>query len=115
MGGMRKKQPGKGPKNLRATRAEKRQQSRQHQKCVCCSMGKRGVRRSTWKRYKGTYDFFVGIEHRMKKEEMEEYFNKEARQGWGSTSERRNQRGRKRDDTMLERTIQSPRMTVRTT
>ena len=34
------------------------------------------------KRYKGTFDIFSGIEHRMRKEEMEEQFNKEAKQGW---------------------------------
>ena len=33
-------------------------------------------------RYKGTFDIFFGIEHRMKKEEMEEQFNKVVKQGW---------------------------------
>ena len=33
-------------------------------------------------RYKGTFDISFGIEHRMRKEEMEEQFNKEAKQGW---------------------------------
>ena len=32
--------------------------------------------------YKGTFDIFFGVEHRMKKEEMEEHFNKEAKKGW---------------------------------
>ena len=31
--------------------------------------------------YNGTYDVF-GIEHRQRREEMEETFNKEAKQGW---------------------------------
>ena len=34
------------------------------------------------RRYKGTFDIFVGIEHRKRKEEMEEQFIKEAKQGW---------------------------------
>ena len=31
-------------------------------------------------RYSDTFDIFFGIEHRMRKEEMEEQFNKEMRQ-----------------------------------
>ena len=34
------------------------------------------------RRYKGKCDIFFGIEHRMRKEEVEEQFNKEAKQGW---------------------------------
>ena len=35
------------------------------------------------RRYKGTFDiFFLGMEHRMRKEEMEEQFNREAKEGW---------------------------------
>ena len=33
------------------------------------------------RRYKGTHDNFFGVEHRMKKEEMKEQFNKAAKQG----------------------------------
>ena len=32
--------------------------------------------------YKGTCDIFFGIEHRLRKEEMEEHFNGEAKEGW---------------------------------
>ena len=32
-------------------------------------------------RYKGKRDVFFGIEHRLRKEEMEELFNKEAKEG----------------------------------
>ena len=31
---------------------------------------------------KGKCDIFFGIEHRLRKEEMEEQFNKEAKEGW---------------------------------
>ena len=34
------------------------------------------------RRYRGTFDNFFGVEHRMRKEEMEEQLNKEAKQGW---------------------------------
>ena len=34
------------------------------------------------RRYKGNFDIFFGVEHRMRKEEMEEQFNKDAKQGW---------------------------------
>ena len=33
------------------------------------------------KRYKGTFDGFFGIEHRLRKEEMEGQFNKDAKEG----------------------------------
>ena len=33
-------------------------------------------------RYKESFDNFFGMEHRMRKEEMEEQFNKETKQGW---------------------------------
>ena len=34
------------------------------------------------RRYKGTSDIFLGVEHRMRKEAMEEQFNFEAKQSW---------------------------------
>ena len=34
------------------------------------------------RRYKGTFDIFFGIEHRLRKEEMEEQFNKKTKEGW---------------------------------
>ena len=33
-------------------------------------------------KYKGTFDIFFGIEHKMRREEMEEQFKEEAKQGW---------------------------------
>ena len=37
---------------------------------------------SAWSTYKGTFESFFGVEHRMVKEDMLEQFNKEAKQGW---------------------------------
>ena len=34
------------------------------------------------KRHKNTFDTFFGIDHRMRKEEMEEQFNREVKQTW---------------------------------
>ena len=34
------------------------------------------------RRYRDTFDVFFGIEHRLRKEEMEEQFNREAKEGW---------------------------------
>ena len=34
------------------------------------------------RRYQGKCDVFFGIEHRLRKEETEEQFNKEAKKGW---------------------------------
>ena len=34
------------------------------------------------RRYKGKWDIFFGVEHRLRKEEMEEQFNKEVKEGW---------------------------------
>ena len=46
-------------------------------------MDQRGARRgSTWDDIKGKCDIFFGIEHRLNKEEMEEQFTREAKEGW---------------------------------
>ena len=34
------------------------------------------------RRYKGKYDIFFGTEHRLRKEEMQEQFSKEGKEGW---------------------------------
>ena len=34
------------------------------------------------RRYKGTVDIFFGIEHRLRKEEIEEQFNEDTKEGW---------------------------------
>ena len=34
------------------------------------------------RRYRGKCDIFFGIEHRLRKEEMAEQFNREAKEGW---------------------------------
>ena len=34
------------------------------------------------RRYNGTFDILFGVDHRMRKVEMEEQFNKETKRGW---------------------------------
>ena len=45
-------------------------------------MDRLGAQRKNIRIYKGKCDIFFGIEHRLRKEEMEEHFNKETEQGW---------------------------------
>ena len=51
---------------------------------VLYRMSRRGARRESTciQRYKGTFDVFFGTEHRRRRAETEEQFNKEAKQGW---------------------------------
>ena len=46
------------------------------------SQATRSMEKKYMERYKGTYDMFFGIEHRMRTEEMKEKFNKQAKQVW---------------------------------
>ena len=48
------------------------------------------------RRFKGKCDIFFGIEHRLRKEEMEEQFNKEAKEGWRVCSKVQRETLRKR-------------------
>ena len=84
-------------KNLREEQKEKHQREwkwstgvdrtemRKEEKRLKCAL----LSGSTWskerkyvRRYKGTFDIFLGIEQRLRKEEMEEQFNNEAKEGW---------------------------------
>ena len=38
--------------------------------------------RKCMRRYKGTFDVFFGIEHKLRKEDMKEQFNRKAKEGW---------------------------------
>ena len=41
------------------------------------------------RRFQGKSDVFIGMEHRLRKEEMEEQFNKEAKEGWRFAADER--------------------------
>ena len=51
-------------------------------RCPLLNESARSTERKYMRRYKGRCDIFFGIEHRLRKEEMEEQFNKEAKEGW---------------------------------
>ena len=69
---------------MKAVRGVDRTDLRKEEKRFRCAL----LHGSTWsterkymKRYKGTFDGFFGIEHRVRKQEMEEQFNKQAKEG----------------------------------
>ena len=51
-------------------------------RCTLLNGSAWSTERKYMRRDKGKCDIFFGIEHRLRKEEMEEQFNKEAQQGW---------------------------------
>ena len=72
-------------KKWRQPKGADRTEMRKEEKRLKCAM----LKGSAWstemksmRRYKGTFDIFFGIDHRLRKEEMEEQFNKEAKEGW---------------------------------
>ena len=50
-------------------------------KCTLLNGSAWSTEKKFLRRYKGTFDIFFGIEHRLRKEEMEEQLNKEAKEG----------------------------------
>ena len=51
-------------------------------RCTLLNGSAWSTERKYMRRYKGKCDVFFGIEHRLRKEEMEEQFNEEAKEGW---------------------------------
>ena len=51
-------------------------------RCALLNGSAWSTERKYMRRYQGTFDVFFGIEHRLRKEEMEEQFNREAKEGW---------------------------------
>ena len=56
------------------------------------------------RRYKGKCDIFFGIEHRPKKEEMEEHFNREAEEGWRFAADAARLTDTRREESLLQST-----------
>ena len=71
----RRKQP-KGVDRTEMRKEEKRL------KCTLLNGSAWSTKKKYMRRYKGTFDIFFGIEHRSRMVEMEEQFNKEAKEGW---------------------------------
>ena len=51
-------------------------------RCTLLNGSAWSTERKYMRRYKGKCDIFFGMEHRLRKQEMEETFNKEAKEGW---------------------------------
>ena len=51
-------------------------------RCTLLNGSAWSTERKCMRRYKGKCDIFFGNEHRLRKEEMEEQFNREAKEGW---------------------------------
>ena len=61
-----------------------RKEMRKEEKNLRCALldgSAWSTERKYMRRYNGTFDVFFGIEHRLRKEEMEEQFNREAKEG----------------------------------
>ena len=71
--------------NFQQETRKSRSEMQKDSKTVWCTLLNGSVwctERKHTRRYTGTFDIFFGTEHRMRKEEMEEQVNKEAKQGW---------------------------------
>ena len=66
----------------RGSQKEKTGQEEKRLKRTLLSGSAWSTERKSMRRYRGTFDIFFGTEHRLRKEEMEEQFNKEAKEGW---------------------------------
>ena len=73
------------PQRWRQPKGEDRTKMKKEAKLLRCTLllgSAWSTKRKSTKRYKGKCDVFFGIEHRERKEEMVEQFNKEAKEGW---------------------------------
>ena len=68
------------PQRWKKPKGEDRAEMKKDAKLLRCTL-LNGSAWSAMRRYKGTSDIFFGIEHRLRKDEMEEQFNKEAKEG----------------------------------
>ena len=73
------------PQRWRQPQGADRTEMRKEEKRLKCTF-LNGSAWSTKKKYmrrcKGTFDIFFGVEHRLRKDEMEEQLNKDAKEGW---------------------------------
>ena len=80
-----KKQKEKHQKKWKWTNGLDRTEMRKEEKRLRCALlngSACSTERTFMRRYKGTFEVFFGMEHRLRKEEMEEQFNREAKEGW---------------------------------
>ena len=83
--GLQEKQTEKIPRKWKRPKGDDRTEMRKEVKRLKCTLPNGSAwstERKYMRRYKGKCDVFFGKEHRLRKEEMEEQFNKEAKKGW---------------------------------
>ena len=76
---------GKYQREWKRSKGVDRKEMRKEEKNLRCAFENGSAwstERKYMRRYEGTFDVFLGIEHRLRKEEMEEQFNREAKEGW---------------------------------
>ena len=84
-GSLQKEQKEIHQRKWKRTKGVNRTEMRKEEKRLRCALlngSAWSTERKHMRRYKGTFDVFFGIEHRSRKEEMEEQFNREAKNGW---------------------------------
>ena len=72
------------PQRWNQPKGEDRTEMKKQEKRLGCTLPNGSAwstERKYMRRYKGTFDIFFGTEHRLRKEEKEEPFNKEAKEG----------------------------------
>ena len=82
---LQEEQKGKCQREWKRSKGVDRSEMRKEEKNLRCALlngSAWSTERKCMRRYKGTFDVFYGIEHRLRKEEMEEQINKEAKEGW---------------------------------
>ena len=73
------------PQRWKQSKGEDRTEMKKEGKLLRCTLlngSAWSTERKYMRRYRGKCDIFFAIEHRLRKEEMEEQFNREAKEGW---------------------------------
>ena len=73
------------PQRWRQPKGEDRTEMKTEARAVRCALlngSARSTEKKYMRRYKGKRDIFFGMEHRLSKEEIAEWFNKETKEGW---------------------------------
>ena len=84
-GSLQKDQKQKHQRKWKWTKGVDRTEMRKEEKrlrCALLNVLAWSTEKKYTRRYKGKCDVFFGREHRLRKEEMEEQFNREAKEGW---------------------------------
>ena len=82
---LHEEQKGKYQREWRRSKGADRNEMRKEEKNLRCALlngSAWSTERNYMRRYTGTFDVFFGTAHRLRKEEVQEQFNREAKEGW---------------------------------